>query len=108
MPTSGGARLPKDPSLQQSFWYSITQLAWLGLLARRAVGLSLSPGSDFASRWLVLDYGAEGYVGQVGAPIGLTNSLSGQALEASIEPLGFSGASPTEYGCPHSTVISRT
>ena len=37
---------------------------------------ALGDGSDFASRCSVLDYRAEGYVGQVGASIDLTHHTS--------------------------------
>ena len=43
----------------------------LGLYKRRAVAQRWVHGSDFANRWSVLDYGAEGYVGQVGTLFGL-------------------------------------
>ena len=39
-------------------------------------GVALCHGSDFATRCLVLDYGAEGYVGQVGAFFNVTERVS--------------------------------
>jgi hypothetical protein len=58
--------------------------AMLRLRPRRAVIPALGHGSDFAGRLSVLDCGAEGYVGQVGACSGVSNSLGQKSSGSSV------------------------
>jgi hypothetical protein len=54
-------------------------------------------GSDFASRWLILNYGAKGYVGQVGASLGVLTTSGKTPPGASGQSQGLSGASPYHF-----------
>jgi hypothetical protein len=96
----GGARLPKDRAFHQGN-RQILNKEWVRPVGAPSRGPAFGHGSDFASRWSILDCRAEGYVGQVGAFIDPTDQVSCLDRFFLVKRAAFREPRPTSFPEAH-------